>query len=119
MAKRAKKEKVPDCTEVLPPAPSTLKRYGLSMEEWKAILARQDGRCAVCKLVPKKGRLCIDHDHAKGWKKMSNDDRKKYVRGLLCWRCNTTYVGRGASIERALATAAYLTAYQDRNGSVV
>ncbi len=72
----------------------------------------QGEACFVCKQKPMKGRLCIDHEHAKGWKKMPPDERKLYVRGLLCFRCNTTFVGRGVTIERAQRVALYLEKYE-------
>jgi hypothetical protein len=74
----------------------------------------QGEACFVCLQKPTKGRLCIDHEHVKGWKHMPPDQRKLFVRGLLCFRCNTTYVGRGASIERAERVALYLKQYQSR-----
>lgn len=55
-------------------------RYGLTSEEYEALLASSDGGCHVCgSLLPGNGRkrFDIDHDHATG-----------KVRGLLCRRCN-------------------------------
>jgi hypothetical protein len=98
--------------KVLTPKPGTLKKYGLSEDEWRAILERQGGVCAVCKQEPKRGRLCIDHYHVKGWKKMPPECRKTWVRGLLCFRCNTTFVGRGVSIERSQNVVLYLQAFE-------
>jgi hypothetical protein len=51
-------------------------KYGISLEEYDAMLARQGGRCATCKRRP-VGRLCVDHCHVTG-----------KVRGLLCRKCN-------------------------------
>lgn len=101
--------------KVIPPTKQTVKKYGLSMREWKAILKRQGGACAVCKAVPKKGRLCIDHEHVRGWKRQPPEQRKLAVRGLLCFRCNTTYVGRAITVDRAKAVVAYLEAYAERH----
>lgn len=53
------------------------RRYGLSMDEYNAILAAQDGLCAICKGPPGARRLAVDHDHETG-----------EVRGLLCPNCN-------------------------------
>jgi hypothetical protein len=52
------------------------RRYGLSLDDYHAILARQGNACAICRKP--NARLCIDHCHASGT-----------VRGLLCSKCNT------------------------------
>jgi hypothetical protein len=99
---------------ILVPSEATLKKYGLSEAEWKALLDSQEGVCFVCKLVPTKGRLCIDHEHVKGWKKMPPEKRKLYVRGLLCWVCNHYYLGRGINISKAKNVVAFLERYSAR-----
>jgi Recombination endonuclease VII len=50
--------------------------YGLTMEDYDRMLARQQGACAICKRKTLQ-RLCVDHCH------LTN-----MVRGLLCRRCN-------------------------------
>jgi hypothetical protein len=97
---------------LLTPTLSTLKKYGLSVEEWRVMADEQGEACYVCKQKPTKGRLCIDHEHVKGWKKMPPHQRKIYVRGLLCFRCNTTFVGRGVTVERSRNVTAYLEHYE-------
>jgi Recombination endonuclease VII len=52
------------------------RRYGLTLEEFRAILARQGGVCAICGRGGR--RLCVDHCHTTG-----------KVRGFLCSPCNT------------------------------
>ena len=99
-------------TPVRTPSAATLQRYGLSLLEWQGILARQNGVCAVCKNVPDSGTLHIDHEHALGWKKMPPDYRKTFVRGLLCYRCNTRFVSRGMTYEHSREVYKYLGAYQ-------
>jgi hypothetical protein len=96
------------------PSKATLKKYGLSEDEWKSILDHQNGVCFVCEKEPSKGRLCIDHEHAKGWKKMPPEKRKLCVRGLLCWVCNHYYLGRGITIPKAKNVVRYLEQYQER-----
>lgn len=57
--------------------------YGISEADYDAMLAAQDGRCALCGKPPKPGgvraasRLHVDHDHLTG-----------AVRLLLCGTCN-------------------------------
>ena len=54
-----------------------LKRlYGISPADYDALLAKQDGVCAICG-KPSEETLCVDHCHATGT-----------IRGLLCRKCN-------------------------------
>jgi hypothetical protein len=53
--------------------------YGITFEEWAAMMERQNHSCAICGGKQGARRLHIDHCHAT-WK----------VRGLLCSRCNTS-----------------------------
>lgn len=53
-------------------------KYGISPEEYEAIMERQGGTCAVCGgTMPNGNKLAVDHDHISG-----------RVRGLLCVKCN-------------------------------
>lgn len=57
-----------------------LKRFGITLEQYIALLKKQDGKCAICKneeTVKFVKRLAIDHCHKTG-----------KVRGLLCHGCN-------------------------------
>lgn len=59
-------------------------RYGITDNDYYAILAGQGGGCAICKsIVPNNGKgdafFDVDHDHVTG-----------KVRGLLCRDCNVT-----------------------------
>lgn len=59
--------------------------YGIGVEEYKTLVAKQDGKCAICQRRPpfgNKKRLCVDHDHVTG-----------AIRGLLCPNCNS-FLGR-------------------------
>ncbi len=96
------------------PSKTTLNKYGLTAEEWLAILERQDGVCPVCKQVPTTGRMVTDHEHVKKWRQMPPEQRKLYVRGVTDWFCNHAYLGRGITVERSRNATAYLEAYELR-----
>ena len=42
--------------------------YGITLAEYNAMLAKQDGGCCICGSPPKTRRLHTDHDHS--WKKV-------------------------------------------------
>lgn len=73
-------------------------KYGITVEQYDAMLERQEGRCAICRGEDpggRFGRFAVDHDHATG-----------AVRGLLCMMCNTTlgrYEAQRARIDAYLA----------------
>jgi hypothetical protein len=80
-----------------------VRRYGLTLEDYRALLARQGKACAICKKsVP---RLCIDHCHATG-----------KVRGLLCNKCNTGLGCYADDPKLTAAATAYLEAAQGVGG---
>ena len=61
---------------------SRLKRkYGLTIEQYEAIVESQDGKCLACHKVPSgkahSSRLHLDHCHTTG-----------RLRGMLCYQCN-------------------------------
>lgn len=58
------------------------KTYGLTSEQYDALLAFQGGRCAICRGAPKSQRLAVEHDHKTG-----------EVRGLCCSKCNHEALG--------------------------
>lgn len=52
--------------------------YGITLEDYNALLKRQGGLCAICQEECKTHAvLSVDHDHVSG-----------RIRGLLCARCN-------------------------------
>lgn len=51
--------------------------FNVTLDDYDAMLRRQDGKCAICVEAPTKHNLSIDHDHHTG-----------KVRGLLCGNCN-------------------------------
>lgn len=97
--------------EPLLPSLKTLARYGLDEPGFFALAAIQGNVCAVCKKLPASRRLCVEHEHVKGWARMPPEQRRTFVRGLCCFVCNTQYLGRGITVEKARAVVEYLQAY--------
>lgn len=62
-----------------------MREYGITIEQYNIMEAQQDGLCAICKqpeTQERKGvkyRLAVDHCHKTG-----------KVRGLLCFKCNSS-----------------------------
>jgi Autographiviridae endonuclease VII len=72
-----------------------VKRFGISLEHYEAMLKAQNGKCWICgEEEPHRARLAIDHCHEEG-----------YVRGLLCMHCNQglgSFKDDVARLERAI-----------------
>jgi len=96
------------------PSTATLKKYGLTSHEWLFILANQDYKCAICKNSLEDRRCNTDHYHVIGFKKMKPEEKKKYIRGILCWTCNKLIVGRGVTLNRLYFAVEYLEAFEKR-----
>lgn len=64
-----------------------IRKFGITIEEYNLMFEAQDGKCAICKekeTTHSRGgsapqRLAVDHDHT-----------TNVIRGLLCFKCNTT-----------------------------
>lgn len=69
--------------------------YGLTLEQWDALVLKQEGRCALC--LAEHGDLHVDHDHATG-----------EVRELLCTNCNNGLGRFGDDPARLRAAADYI-----------
>jgi len=55
-----------------------LKKFGLTLNEVKSILSRQNNKCAICsKSIEMGSKTHLDHDH-----------KTNAVRGFLCQKCN-------------------------------
>jgi hypothetical protein len=82
-------------------ADQQLRTYGLTRQDFDAILAAQGGVCAICGSsdpgMKNSGRLYVDHCH-----------QSKRVRGLLCRACNTMLGCVKDRPELLRAGAAYL-----------
>jgi hypothetical protein len=86
------------------------RHYGISLEDYKAVLHEQAGGCAVCGRPPgsvatgnkSKGTLAVDHDHATG-----------VFRGLLCTNCNLGIGSFFDNPELLVKAATYLQAHRE------
>lgn len=114
-----------------PPSQATLRSYGLTVDDWLAMVRQQKQTCPICKQPFGERKLVIDHEHVKGWRArkgklksgkrratkdqrvMTPEQRRVYVRGVLHAWCNG-YVRGWLTLERAESIVAYLRVYHQR-----
>jgi len=73
--------------------------YGITPEQYAALLASQDGRCAICR---------TDTPNGKGWH-VDHDPATKRIRGVLCGGCNNGLGNFRDNPARLRCAADYLT----------
>jgi hypothetical protein len=77
------------------------RKYGITIDEYNTLLAKQAGVCALCRHPTRRGtyggNLDVDHDHATG-----------KVRGLLCTSCNHALGVLGDNVEGLELALKYL-----------
>jgi hypothetical protein len=81
-------------------------KYGITLEEYEAMHARQGGRCAICDTA--EAKLVVDHDYM-----------TQRVRSLLCHLCNAMI---GCAREDAAILAAgigYLRRHMVERGAAL
>jgi hypothetical protein len=100
------------------PTIATLRKYGLSARRWLRILKRQGWVCAICERVPKSGRWVTDHQHVPRFKKMKPEQRRKFVRGVICAFCNSHCVGRFMTLLKARNVVKYLERYEQKRDRI-
>ena len=78
--------------------------YGISLEEYEALLVKQNSKCALCGIEESRSHLgggnymlCVDHCHDTG-----------AIRGLLCNNCNRGLGFLGDRIETLEGAIRYL-----------
>lgn len=71
--------------------------YGITLDEYRAIVKAQGGRCPVCR-KPLHGISCpVDHSHKTG-----------EIRGVTCLHCNHRVIGRHTDWQLLARAAEYL-----------
>ena len=75
------------------------KKYGITMDEFDAMLEEQNGCCMICGRhnTTQDNRFCVDHCHKSG-----------KVRGLLCYPCNSGLGHFKDDIDMMFKAIAYL-----------
>jgi hypothetical protein len=75
------------------------KRYNITLDCYNEIYNRQDGKCAICKVVflELKDAPHVDHDH-----------QTDLVRGLLCNNCNWGLGQFKDNLDNLLSAIEYL-----------
>ena len=68
-------------------------RYGITIEQFEAVLEAQGGVCAVCKQGDKV--FCVDHNH-----------KTLKFRGIVCLNCNLRVIGGARDKDELLINAA-------------
>lgn len=75
-----------------------LRNFGISIDQYDAMLERQGGVCAICRGQQRAGfDLAVDHDHRTG-----------AVRGLLCNWCNTMLARLKEDVAALMRAIEYL-----------
>lgn len=83
----------------------TLKKHGLTMDDFNNMILNQKNRCGICyKSFAKRSEVKIDHNHTTGM-----------VRGLLCNHCNTALGFTLDDIEILKSMILYLEKYGSNN----
>jgi hypothetical protein len=93
---RRKLKRLNDPNRYIKQRETILKKYNLSLNDYKLLLDNQLGGCAICLRKPGIRPLHVDHNHQTG-----------KVRGLLCHQCNW-YLG---TLETDLDTFERLQQY--------
>lgn len=78
-----------------------LRTYGLTLEDYSAMVFQQSGLCKSCGELPIKD-LVVDHNH-----------QTKKVRGLLCTNCNCALGHLKEDVDRCYKLIQYILSNAD------
>jgi len=74
------------------------RKYGITIDQYEALLEAQGGGCAICGRPPRSDiSLHVDHDHKTG-----------RIRGILCFSCNNALADFGEDHAVLAKAIAYL-----------
>jgi len=89
---------------------SRIRKFGITGEDYKRLLAKQGGGCAICGSTDAKdgrgSRLFVDQDH-----------ETRTVRGLLCSKCNFAIGQLDDDTERLRRAILYLRSHIRKTGT--
>lgn len=86
-----------------------MRRFGITVEQFDALFAACDGRCAICQQPETRARrLSLDHCHG-----------TKKLRGFLCSRCNLLLGGAKDDPDILERAAAYLRRSAERESCAI
>ena len=81
-----------------------LREYGVSLEQFEAMVLKQHGKCAICQNEFKDSvDTCVDHNHTTG-----------QVRELLCNHCNRAIGLFKESLATVKSALVYLEKYSQK-----
>ncbi len=76
-----------------------MRKYGMTIEQYDAMLEAQGGGCCICGRPPREDiSLHVDHDHSTG-----------EIRGILCFRCNNALADFQEDPELLKKAASYVS----------
>lgn len=96
-----------DACQIVHQHKKTVKKHGISYDDYLKMYNDQDGKCKICLSEEKsyRSRLSIDHDHSCC---PGEGSCGKCIRGLLCSNCNMFLGNAKDSIEILQAAIHYL-----------
>ena len=84
-----------------------LDRYGLTLDDYDRMWAKQNGRCAICCDLP-AGKLILRGTKMQHSLHVDHDHDSNKVRGLLCSQCNRALGQFRDDPKLLIAAIAYL-----------
>ena len=91
--------------------------YGITDEQYQAMLIKQDRKCSICKVLFSGGKgnrdkdsPCVDHDHTCCPKGKSCG---KCIRGLICRKCNIMLGNAQDNVETLSNAIQYLNKFKE------